>query len=78
MNEPKRGPFSGAAGYFDLNGDFDFNVLIRSIFYDAATKKLMFQAGSAITYDSDPEAEYEECLLKVKAILEVLQLTSMG
>ena len=68
----KRGLFSGAVGYIAPDQDFDFNVVIRSIFYNAATEQLSFQAGSAITYDSDPEQEYEECMLKVKAIIEVL------
>lgn len=68
----KRGLFSGAVGYITPYGDFDFNVVIRSIFYNAQNKVLSFQVGSAITYDSDPEQEYEECLLKAKAIQEVL------
>lgn len=68
----KRGLFSGAVGFITPNGDFDFNVVIRSIFYNASSKKLSFQAGSAITYDSIPEKEYEECMLKVKAIKEIL------
>ena len=64
----KRGPFSGAVGYIDPNGDFDFNVVIRSIFYNESTQQLTFQVGSAITIDSKPESEYEECFLKAKAI----------
>ncbi|HCN84166.1 MAG TPA: aminodeoxychorismate synthase component I [Sphingobacteriaceae bacterium] len=69
----KRGIFSGATGYFAPNGDFDFNVIIRSLLYNSATKYLSFQVGSAITFDSDPEKEYEECLLKAEAIREVLK-----
>ena len=68
----KRGIFSGAAGYITPEGDFDFNVVIRSIFLDMNTKQYSFQVGSAITYDSDPEKEYEECLLKASAIKTVL------
>ncbi len=68
----KRGLFSGSIGYIQPNGDFDFNVVIRSIFYNAAAKYLSFSAGSAITFYSDAEKEYEECLLKVKAMREVL------
>lgn len=68
----KRGPYSGAMGLIEANGNFDFNVLIRSIFIDVTAKKLCFNVGSAITIDSDPEQEYEECLLKAKAILDVL------
>lgn len=69
----KRGLFSGAIGYIDPNGDFDFNVVIRSILYDQSSQYLSFQTGSAITFYSDPEQEYEECLLKAKAILGVLE-----
>ncbi len=68
----KRGPYSGAMGQIEANGNFDFNVLIRSIFMDVDAKKLCFNVGSAITIDSEPEQEYEECLLKAKAILETL------
>ena len=69
----KRGIFSGAAGYITPEGDFDFNVVIRSIFLNMKDNQYSFQVGSAITYDSDPEKEYEECLLKASAIKQVLQ-----
>lgn len=68
----RRGIYSGAIGYFSPDGDFDFNVVIRTILYNKAKKYLSFQAGSAITYHADAEKEYEECLLKAQAILEVL------
>jgi len=68
----KRGVYSGAIGYFSPDGDFDFNVVIRSLLYNQTNKYLSFQAGSAITYHADAEKEYEECLLKAQAILEVL------
>ena len=68
----RRGIYSGAMGYFSPDGDFDFNVVIRTILYNAANKYLSFQVGSAITYHADAEQEYEECLLKAKAILQVL------
>lgn len=70
--QTRRGIFSGAVGYITPDGDFDFNVVIRSIMYNAANKYLSFQAGSAITFYSDPEKEYEECLLKAAAIKNVL------
>jgi len=70
--ESRRGLFSGAVGYITPEEDFDFNVVIRSVLYNAASKYLSFQTGSAITYDSVAEKEYEECLLKAKAILQVL------
>ncbi|MGA0555131.1 anthranilate synthase component I family protein [Larkinella sp. VNQ87] len=68
----RRGPFSGAAGFITPEGDFDFNVMIRSIFYNQSTRYLSFSVGSAITYDADPQQEYEECLLKADAILAIL------
>jgi para-aminobenzoate synthetase component 1 len=70
--QTRRGIFSGAVGYITPEGDFDFNVVIRSIMYNGANKYLSFQAGSAITFYSDPEKEYEECLLKAAAIKKVL------
>lgn len=69
----RRGIFSGALGYINPAGDFDFNVVIRSIMYNAASGYLSFQAGSGITYYSDAEKEWEECLLKASAIEEVLK-----
>ena len=68
----QRSLYSGSIGYVLPNGEFDFNVVIRSLQYRQDTGYLSFQVGSAITYDSDPEREYEECLLKAKALLEVL------
>jgi para-aminobenzoate synthetase component 1 len=68
----KRGVYSGAIGYFDPGGDFDFNVVIRTLLYNRQQKYLSFHAGSAITFHADAEQEYEECLLKVKAIRQVL------
>jgi para-aminobenzoate synthetase component I len=69
----KRGLFSGAIGYINPNGDFDFNVVIRSILYNHTNSYLSVQTGSAITFYSDAEKEYEECLLKAHAMMQVLQ-----
>jgi para-aminobenzoate synthetase component 1 len=68
-----RGIFSGAVGYVTPAGDFDFNVVIRSIMYNELTRYLSYQVGSAITFYSDAEREWEECLLKAKAIKTVLE-----
>lgn len=65
--------YSGALGYIDPNGNFDFNVLIRTIFFDRTKQKLAYFAGGAITIDSDPEAEYHEMMVKAKAIQTVLK-----
>jgi para-aminobenzoate synthetase component 1 len=70
----KRAAYSGALGYIDPQGDFDFNVIIRSILYNANHRYLSFQVGGAITYAADPEHEYEECLLKASGILQTLQM----
>lgn len=72
LEETKRGLYSGAVGYFTPNGDFDFNVVIRSILYNAENQYVSFSVGSAITSLSEPEKEYEECLLKANAMFEVL------
>lgn len=69
----KRGLFSGAVGYMTPKGNFDFNVVIRSILYNEQNQYVSIQAGSAITIDCDAEKEYEECLLKAKAMLEALK-----
>jgi para-aminobenzoate synthetase component I len=72
--QAKRGLFSGSIGYIDPNGDLDFNVVIRSMLYNSEAKYLSFQTGSAITFYSDPEKEYEESLLKAAAMKQVLQV----
>jgi para-aminobenzoate synthetase component 1 len=73
LEDAKRGLYSGAVGYFAPNGDFDFNVIIRSILYNAETEYVSFSVGGAITAKSIVENEYEECLLKAKAMREVLE-----
>jgi para-aminobenzoate synthetase component 1 len=70
--QTKRGLYSGSVGYFAPNEDFDFNVVIRSIQYNANKNYLNFEVGSAITFDSHAEQEYEECLLKAQAMLKAL------
>lgn len=72
LEETKRGLYSGAVGYFSPNGDFDFNVVIRSILYNQENQYVSFSVGSAITSLSIPEKEYEECLLKANAMFNVL------
>jgi len=69
----KRGLYSGTIGYFTPQGDFDFNVVIRSILYNAKKRYVSFSVGSAITAKAIPEREYEECLLKAKAMRTVLE-----
>ncbi|WP_299224140.1 anthranilate synthase component I family protein [uncultured Psychroserpens sp.] len=69
----KRGLYSGTVGYFTPNNDFDFNVVIRSILYNSTHKYISYSVGGAITAKSDPLKEYEECLVKAKAMREVLE-----
>ena len=76
LEETKRGLYSGAVGYFTPSGNFDFNVVIRSILYNSENQYLSFSVGSAITAEAIPENEYEECLLKAKAMFEVLNETA--
>ena len=72
----KRGLYSGAVGYIAPNGDLDFNVIIRSILYNAFEKYVSYSVGGAITAQSIPEKEYEECLLKAQAMKQVLLNTN--
>ncbi|MBS1731512.1 MAG: anthranilate synthase component I family protein [Bacteroidetes bacterium] len=67
-----RGIFSGAVGYITPQKNFDFNVVIRSMIYHASDKRLRFPVGGGITWRSDPEMEYEECLLKASAMMKIL------
>lgn len=73
LEDAKRGLYSGAIGYFTPAGDFDFNVVIRSILYNKSASYISFSVGSAITYKSQPEYEYEECLVKAQAMREALE-----
>lgn len=68
----KRGVYSGAIGYIKPNGDFDFNVVIRTLLYDATKQYLSYQVGGAITYDSVAEKEWEETLAKFQSVLGYL------
>lgn len=68
-----RGPYSGTIGCVEPNGDFELSVLIRSIFYNETKRYLSFSVGSAITAMCNAEEEYEECLLKAKAMMQVLE-----
>ena len=72
LEETKRGLYSGTIGYFTPDNDFDFNVIIRSILYNEEKKYISYSVGGAITAKSIVEKEYEECLLKAKAMKYVL------
>jgi para-aminobenzoate synthetase component 1 len=68
----RRSLYAGSIGYFDPNGNFDFNVVIRTILYNAQNKYLSFQTGGAITIQANADDEYQECLLKANGMLKVL------
>lgn len=70
--QSKRGLYSGAIGYMDPSGDFDFNVVIRTLIYDSTSSYLSLHVGGAITYDSDPIKEWLETEIKAKSILQFL------
>ena len=69
----KRGLYSGAFGCFLPKGDFDFNVIIRSIMYNKKLKTLSFPVGGAITFGANGEQEYNECLLKADGMKKAIQ-----
>lgn len=68
----KRGLYSGSVGYISPEGNFDFNVVIRSILYNSETRTILYPAGGAITVNSQPDKEFEECLLKAKSMRDAL------
>ena len=69
----QRGIYSGCLGYISPDGDFDFNVIIRTLVYHHTEKTITYKVGSAITFDSEPECEYEECLLKGHRLEDVFR-----
>ena len=71
MEDFSRGIYSGSIGYISPNGDFDFNVVIRSMIYNSKKKYISCPVGGAITLDSDPEQEYQECQTKIARILDL-------
>ena len=73
FEKTQRGIYSGAVGYISPKKDFDFNVVIRSIIYDSQRNNLSINVGSAITFASDPEQEFNECKLKAEAMISSLK-----
>lgn len=65
LENKKRGVFSGSIGYIDHENNFDFNVVIRTLIYDSITYKSSLTTGSAITIDSIPNDEWNECENKI-------------
>lgn len=73
LETTKRGVYSGSVGYFTPEGDFDFNVIIRTLLYNETSKYLSFMVGGAITDKATAEDEYEETLLKAEAMIRSLK-----
>lgn len=69
-----RGLFSGSVGYISPEWDYDFNVVIRSLIYDAAAKLMNYHVGSGLTVYSQPLNELDELNLKAKALRACLGL----
>ena len=69
----KRGLYSGSIGLFDPNGDFDFNVVIRSLLYNRQNNYLSCSVGSAITINANAEDEFNECMLKAQKLTHGLK-----
>lgn len=76
LEHTKRGVFSGTIGYITPEKNADFNVIIRSLMYNEESHYLSCHVGGGITDMSDVEAEYEECLVKVRPILQLLNAVS--
>ena len=72
LEDFNRGLYAGSIGYIDPSGDFDFNVVIRSLIYNQEKKRVSCGVGSAITITSDAEKEYNECLLKIEKLRNVI------
>lgn len=70
-----RGIYSGSVGYINPKGDFDFNVVIRSLIYNSQSKQSSVRVGSAITIKCDAEKEFAECLLKADKLINKVFLT---
>jgi para-aminobenzoate synthetase component 1 len=76
LEDTRRNAYSGCLGYFTPEGDFDFSVLIRTLCFNTETNYASYHTGSAITYDSIPEKEYEECLLKAQSFFSIFNQKS--
>ncbi|HEV8051110.1 MAG TPA: aminodeoxychorismate synthase component I [Parachlamydiaceae bacterium] len=76
LEKRPRGIYTGSMGYFSHNGDFDFNIAIRTLLL--ADKKIIVQLGGAIVIDSDPKKEYEETHHKGSSIFEILNSSTIN
>jgi para-aminobenzoate synthetase component I len=70
LEPSRRGVYTGSIGYFSFDGDFDFNIAIRTMVVKDG--KIYFQTGGAVVFDSDPEEEYRETLDKADALIKAI------
>jgi para-aminobenzoate synthetase component 1 len=67
-----RGLFSGSLGFFAPDGTGDFNVVIRTVVYNAENGSLSLRTGSAITARCEPAKEWDECTLKARSVMDTM------
>ena len=70
LEPTQRNIYTGSIGYIGFNGDLDLNIVIRTVV--CKDDKAYFQVGGGMTWDSDPEEEYQETLDKAKALMDAL------
>ncbi len=82
LEPTKRGPYAGAVGYIDYNGNLDTCIALRTmvVIPDAASgkSKVYVQAGAGLVADSVPANEYQECINKASALLKAVALAEQG
>ncbi|MEN6303253.1 MAG: anthranilate synthase component I family protein, partial [Armatimonadia bacterium] len=72
----RRGPYAGAVGYFSFSGSMDTCITLRTMVVKGNT--CYFQAGGGIVADSQPDAEYNETLMKMGALLDSARMAEKG
>ncbi len=70
LEPDRRGPYAGGVGFFDMSGNIETCITIRTLVMQGGLAHV--QAGAGIVYDSDPEKEYEECRQKARALLAAI------
>lgn len=70
LEPDRRGPYAGAVGYFDMSGNLDTCITLRTMVMQEGVAHV--QAGGGIVYDSDPDAEFEETVNKAQALMRAI------
>lgn len=76
LEPSRRGPYSGAYGYYDFEGQLNSAIAIRTMVVRPGENdnyQVSVQAGAGLVADSDPETEYEETLNKARGLLEAIR-----